>query len=136
MGLLPAPPLIRICTHTFLNSKTAPINTQKVTMHYLKLTHLSFTLLRIHSVTFHFFACMIPLKLKCQLYVVYNCCMLFFNTEFGIYLNSQSPGFKPGTVSQIPGFNPGTILKAQALNLTLFLKAQALKLALLLKPRL
>jgi len=35
--------------------------------------------------------------------------MLFFNTEFGIYLNSQSPGFKPGTVSQRPNFTPGTI---------------------------
>jgi len=48
--------------------------------------------------------------------------MLFFNTEFGIYLNSQSPGFKPDTVIQSPGFKPGTYLKAQALNLALISK--------------
>jgi len=35
--------------------------------------------------------------------------MLFFNTEFDIYPNAQSPGFKPDTVSQSPGFKPDTV---------------------------
>jgi len=35
--------------------------------------------------------------------------MLFFNTEFDIYPNSQSPGFKPDIVSQSLGFKPGTV---------------------------
>jgi len=35
--------------------------------------------------------------------------MLFFNTEFDIYPNAQSPDFKPGTVSQSPGFKLGTV---------------------------
>jgi len=61
--------------------------------------------------------------------------MLFFNTEFDIYPNSQSPDFKPDTVSQSPDFKPDIYLKAQALNLTLYLKARALNLALYLKAQ-
>jgi len=73
-----------------------PKNIQNIPMHHLKLTYLSFALLRIHSFTFH--SCMHdPAKLKCQFHVAYNYCILFFNTEFDIYPNSQSPGFKPGT---------------------------------------
>jgi len=62
--------------------------------------------------------------------------MLFFNTKFDIYPNSQSPGFKPGTVSQAQALNLALYLKAQALNLTLFLKAQALNRHRYLKPKL
>jgi len=35
--------------------------------------------------------------------------MLFFNTEFDIYPNSQSPDFKPDTVSQSPDFKPDIV---------------------------
>ena len=58
--------------------------------------------------TFHF--CMQDhTKPKCQFYIAYDCGMLFSNTKFDIYPNSQSPGFKPGTVPQSPGFKPGTV---------------------------
>ena len=128
--LLLAPPLIRICTHTFQNSKTTPTNTQK-NHHAPSKTHI-FKLCIAKNSFSHvlFFAYMILLKLKCQFHVAYNCCMLFFNTEFGIYLSSQSPGFKPNTVSQSPGFKPGTVSQSPGLNLALLSKAQALNLAL------
>jgi len=44
-----------------------------------------------------------------MLHITYNCYMLFFNTKFGIYLRSQSPGFKLDTISKTPGFKPGAV---------------------------
>jgi len=63
---------------------------------------------------------MISLKLKCEFYVAYNCCMLIWCT---LFLKAQA-------------LNLASFLKAQALNLAPFLKAQALNLALFPKARL
>jgi len=47
-----------------------------------------------------------------MLHIIVAC--YFSNTESGTYLNSQSPGFKPDTVSQSPGFKPDTISQSSS----------------------
>jgi len=54
---------------------------------------------------------MIPLKLKCQFHVIYNCCIIF-DTKCDIYPNPQSLGFKPDTVSQSSDFKPDTVTQS------------------------
>jgi len=76
---------------------------------------------------------MIPLKLKCQFYVAYNCCMLFFNTKFDIYPNLKAQALNMSLFLKVQALNLTLSLKAQALNLALSLQAQALNLTLFLK---
>ena len=114
MGLLSTPPLIRIYTHTFLNSKTAP--------HKYKIkTHHAPSKTRIHI---PFFACMITLNqsVNSMLRITVAC---YFST----------PNLVCTSVLKAQALNLTQFLKALALNLVLFLKAQALNLAPFLKAQ-
>jgi len=65
--------------------------------HSPQLPKMPLTQVEFHWAFTFYFCIHIPLELKYQCGVAYDCYMLFFNTKFDIYTESQSPGFKPGT---------------------------------------